>query len=185
MRTQTRQLIIGLAPILIGLFAGGYLGFRAFGNYESTTKFTGEVIFNSGGQSDSTNNQIKPTAPSPVPTVSATPTPTATPEREIKEFADNITDHWISERSKKSYFIIETNGYVQMFETDSEQRRKEVGKGHRTENKITLLFSSTLDEVDGTLKLEVSKDGKSMTGRFSALGDPTKEGVVRMIRSAS
>jgi len=49
---------------------------------------------------------------------------------------------------------------------------------------VTIQFYSTLDEVNGTLKLKISDDGKSMSGRFTALDDPTKEGAVRMLRSS-
>lgn len=186
MQTQLPKLLFALATIFVGLFGVTvYYGLDAFVSYE--TKFVANIHFKTDQNSNS-NSIVKtvepPTSQSSLPPSSLLPSIDKN-EKEAEEEFGNITDHWISERSKKSYFISQVDDYIEMFENDSQHQILKVGKGERNKDKIVLKFRSTLDEVSGTLKLELSKDGKSMIGRFTALDDTTKEGVVRLIRSAS
>jgi hypothetical protein len=94
----------------------------------------------------------------------------------------NLKGLWISERSGKSYIVDETDGAIRVFEDGLDHHKVEVGRGQKSGRHLSIPFSSTLDNIDGILELEVSNDGRTLNGSFRGL-DATKEGRVRLLRS--
>ncbi len=173
-----------LVTLLVGLLAAGmYYGLEI--SVKSKRDFEANVSFRSGKNRE--ERSASTTASNVSKAVSSKPAADANQNADRKEDVGhliNLTDRWISERSGKSYFIIDLNNDLRIFENDERHQRREVGRGARTESKVVLQFYSELDEVNGTLKMKVSEDGNSMTGHFAALDDPTRENVVRLSRSA-
>jgi len=174
MNAQTQKLIIALVPVLISMFAGGY--------FVASWRFNLKTSLELGTEVNVPQGKKTPT-PTPTPSPVSTPSPAATPTPQIQKEFVNLTGVWISERSTKKYFVGEDNNSIRMYESDENLRRLLVGEGTRRGNQIIIAFHSTLDEVDGTLTLNIAEDGKSMAGRFTALGDPTKEAEIRMLRT--
>lgn len=172
------KIIIGILSLLVTLFAGGLLAISGKFHLESGLKVGGEVNVSKGNEPAQKHNYTE--------TIKPTPTPTVIVPGETKTTPGNITDEWISERSLKKYFIKEMNNIIEIFESDGNNEKRLVGNGIRNGEKVTILFNSTITGgIEGTLKLNISPDGKTLTGNFSELGEPGKEGVVRMLRSAS
>ena len=187
MRTQQAIPILAVLLIIAGLLTAGIIvSFNV--SIETDTRIKAKVDIRKNQEPNAADNTERRTEP-PATQPSVPPLPEASPnevvEKDVEdsEFVANITDRWIAEKSGQSYFMSEINKEVEIFDNDSNHRSRSLGKGRRFRNLITIQCYSPLDEVNGTLKLRLSEDGKSMTGRFTALDDPTKEGEIRFLRS--
>jgi hypothetical protein len=177
-------LVVVVSVLALFLGAGAYTRLSVTSN--NHYKVSGDVAtlleIGAGQQKDKTNADEPAPVASPQ-AVPPAPTPASSPEPASEGMlVNNITDLWISERSGKPYYISEDDGKIEMFEDGANHQKVSVGRGKRFNKQVTLQFHSTLDQVDGFLKLELSPDGKSLDGYFRGL-DPTKEGRVRLLRA--
>ena len=182
MKTRTLKYISTFAPIILSVLGIGVLLWEFHGKFNYETKISADVKVMTGSKDNSPHSapSVQPSATTPVAFQLVVPK-----ETDEEGNNGNITDHWISERTGKSYFILQVNDQIEVFQNNSQHQRTKVGTGARNKNNIVVQFHSTLDEVNGVLKLKITEDGKIMEGYFTVLDDPTKEAVVRMLRTAS
>lgn len=178
---MNRDLIIA---VLVALLGAGVLFVRF--SFSSDVHLTADGHITAGVIAGVGQQQGKPNVDDSTPDENGrlavpVPSPAASSEK-TSALVNNITDLWISERSGKPYSISENDGEVEMFEDGEDHHNALVGNGRRFGEQMTLQFHSTLDDVDGVLKLHLSPDGKVLDGYFRGL-DPTKEGRVRLLRA--
>lgn len=192
MLSSSAKVGVGIATLVLSLLTVGFIKFtvsviyRTSGNGNSyKTSIAANVTYQSGTETNSANNQSANADLASEPSIICVyPSPSVKTDAPVAEHNANVTDHWISERSKGSYFFRETNNNIEMFANDSRHQRRKIGDGVRAGKNITLQVESTLDDVNGVLKLTLSDDGNHMKGRFTVLDDATKEAEIRMVRVA-
>ncbi len=90
---------------------------------------------------------------------------------------------WVSGRSTMRYSLSDDQGRVRIYGYDV-MRGQNVfcGSGTMTEGRLTVPdFYSFLDDTHGTLKLDLSQDGRTLQGTFEGL-NPKQEGRVVLLR---
>jgi hypothetical protein len=92
-----------------------------------------------------------------------------------EEHSPYVGGNYVAGRSTIRYIITDNQGEIEMQGYDlMHQEARFVGSGKMIGRKLTIpRFNSFLDNALGTLKLELSEDGKTFEGRFEPL-DPTK-----------
>lgn len=94
-----------------------------------------------------------------------------------------VGGNYLSARSSMRYVLDDAGGHVKMYGYDVMRRRRVfVGAGRMTGRQLIIPnFYSFLDDTYGTLKLNLSEDGRTLEGRFEGI-DALKQGPVTLIR---
>lgn len=113
----------------------------------------------------------------------ATKSPPQTSGTDADSSRPYVGGNYVSARSTMRYVIEDTEGVVKMYGYDVMRgRRVFLGSGRMTGHRLLIPnFYSFLDDTYGTLKVDVSEDGKTLEGRFEGI-DATKEGPVTLLR---
>lgn len=132
-----------------------------------------------------TNKQVKEgnvRQEQPDPTTLPEPSPASEPA-EAEQSAPYVGGNYVSGRSTMRYVLVDDNGHIKMYGHDvMRDRTVFLGSGRMVGRRLIIpRFYSFLDDTHGTLKLDLSEDGKTFEGRFEGL-NAAQEGRVILIR---
>jgi hypothetical protein len=172
-----------LSVTLTVLFIVGWKTERETSDTTLTLQAAAKLERHTDRQVQEGSNQSQQTPPD-APVAPAEP-PAKAPEakRDTSAATSYVGGNYVSARSSIRYVLEDVDGRVNMYGYDVMRgRRVFTGSGRMTGRRLTIPnFYSFLDDTHGTLKLNLSDDGKTFEGRFEGL-DSTKEGPVTLIR---
>lgn len=108
---------------------------------------------------------------------------TSTQTTHDDEAVPYVGGNYVSTKSTMRYVLEDTDGRIKMYGYDVMRgRRVFTGSGRMTGRRLIIPnFYSFLDDTYGTLKMELSDDGKTFEGKFEGI-DSTKEAHVTLSR---